>query len=128
MTDEMSTAIPPYRAPALRVAATYQSSDGCVPDEIYVEFGGDSPVDPDLVDRAVAALASVATGRNLGYHLAGVGDVQTLADAMHRAALITRATANTIFTAQQNIARAAAGADPVDGTPATTTGDAGVAA
>ncbi len=67
MTDEMTTGPGPYPVPALAVRATYPASDGRVPEEIVIEFGGDGPVDPVLVDRAVDALARVAAHRDPNY-------------------------------------------------------------
>lgn len=61
MSDDAMTSGPsPYVEPALTVRATYHASDGRVPEEITIEVGRDQPIDPDLVDRAVAALARVA--------------------------------------------------------------------
>lgn len=81
MTDEMTTGPGPYPIPALAVRATYPATDGLVPEEIVIEFGGDSPVDPDLVDRAVAALAGVAAGRHgtvRMHHRAGITTLENL--------------------------------------------------
>ncbi len=59
MSDqEFAIAQPPL--PLLRVAATYEATDGRVPSDLYIEIGGDGPIDPSLIDRAVDALARVA--------------------------------------------------------------------
>jgi len=65
MTDEMTTGTVPYQLPALCVRATYPATDGLVPEEIAIEFNGDGPIDPELVDRAVGALARVAADRGV---------------------------------------------------------------
>lgn len=83
MTDAMVTGIPHFAAPRLRVSATYAATDGRVPEEITIEFGGDGPVDPGLVDRAVAALGRVAIVRDV---VTMHGGYRVTADALDTAA------------------------------------------
>lgn len=114
MSDAMTTGPAPYPVPALRVAATYHGSDGRLPEEIVLEFGGDGPVDPELVNRAVRALADVAVRRDYGYRdLAGAE--AALDRAMRRAADANREAAHVVAAAQAEFATSgAAGAPLVD--------------
>ncbi len=114
MTDEMNTGpVARYPVPALRVAATYHGSDGRTPEDIVIEFGGDGPVDPALVDRAVRAIADVAARRD--FILANVPD-RGYTLAVNRAAEVNRQAAHEVAAAQATIAatRGAAGAPLVD--------------
>ncbi len=106
MTDEMTTGPAPYPVPALRVAATYHGSDGRLPEEIVLEFGGDGPVDPDLVNRAVRALADVAASRD--YRLSTSDGLSALDRAMHRAATVTREAAHEVAAAQAELSTSGA--------------------
>lgn len=114
MTDEMKTGPAPYPVPALRVAATYHATDGRVPEEIVVELGGDGPVDPEMVDRAVRAVAGVAATRDYTVHFTQPSE--DLVSAMERAAQVTRDTAHQVAATQAAVAasRGAAGAPLVD--------------
>lgn len=52
-----------YTPAALRIAATYPATDGSCPEQVEVEFGPDTPVSPELVERLIGALAQVPTAR-----------------------------------------------------------------
>lgn len=114
MTDAMTTGPAPYPVPALRVTATYPASDGRVPEDMAVEFGGDGPVDPELVDRAVRALADVAARRD--YLLTQMPREYLIRTTERAAAATTCEAAHEAAATQAAVAstKGAAGAPLVD--------------